>query len=169
MKIITNSKLLRRKSKNISKITPQVKRLIKNMANIMRENNGVGLAAPQIGEYIRLFIVEVKNNEDQKSFPLTVFINPKIIKKSKEIEVEEEGCLSLPGIWGMVPRHKKIEVEASDENGKKFSLACEGFLARIIQHEMDHLDGILFIDKVVDFSTLYTINEKGEKIPLIKL
>jgi peptide deformylase len=169
MKIITSAKILRKKSQNISKITPQIKRLIKEMAKTLKENNGVGLAAPQVGEFLRLFIVEIPKTDYSPGFPLTVFINPQIKEKSKEIKTDEEGCLSLPNIWGQVPRYQKIKVEALNEKGEKFSLFCEDFLARVIQHEIDHLDGILFIDRINDFSSLYQINEKGEKVPLIQL
>jgi len=110
------------------------------MIQIMLGHDGVGLAAPQIGRNIRLIVVRYLDGD-------LVLINPKICKKSWLKEWDEEGCLSVPGIVGDVKRCKKITIKFLDENGKLRQLTGQGLLARVIQHEVDHLDGILFIDK----------------------
>ncbi|MDD3614156.1 MAG: peptide deformylase [Candidatus Pacebacteria bacterium] len=119
---------------------PAIRELIDTMRNVMEKNQGVGLAANQIGKPWRIFVAEYQN----QSF---AFINPKIIKHSRKVNLAEEGCLSVPRIVGVVPRYDKIVIEGRDLNNKKFKIKASGMLARIFQHETDHLDGILFIDK----------------------
>ena len=102
---------------------------------------GVGLAAPQVGVSKRIIVVKTEKGP-------AVFINPKIVKKSRKKEAEEEGCLSLPGIWLKVKRVSEVELAALDINGKKIKIKIGGLLARIFQHEIDHLDGILIINRV---------------------
>jgi peptide deformylase len=135
-----NNPFLRQKSKEVEKITPQIRDLIQEMREIMLQNDGVGLAAPQIGESLRIIVCQI----DDKFYS---FINPKILKTSKKTVVFEEGCLSLPFIYGEVERPEKIIFEALDFYGKKIKIKAFGLLARVVQHEIDHLDGILFIDK----------------------
>jgi peptide deformylase len=106
----------------------------------MKEKDGVGLAAPQVGQNIRLIAVNTKDG-------VACMINPKITKKSWAKEWSEEGCLSVPGVYGQVKRHKKINCVYLDKNGAKIKIQAEGLMAVVIQHETDHLDGILFIDK----------------------
>lgn len=143
LKIITvPSEILRKKAHEISAkkiLLPDTQKLIVDMAKTMHENNGVGLAAPQIGQSIRLVVVQNKNST-------IALINPKITKKSWAKETAEEGCLSVPNVFGNMKRHKKITCNFLDINGKKNTIEAEGMLAREIQHEIDHLDGILFID-----------------------
>ena len=133
---------MRKKAEEIKEITPEIKRLAEDMAETMLKSDleGVGLAAPQVGVSIRMFIAQTGNGPG-------VFINPKILKKSGR-ETAEEGCLSLPGIWLKVKRAKELDLEAIDINGKKIKTKAEGIFARILQHEIDHLNGILIIDKV---------------------
>jgi len=114
--------------------------LLKDMAKTMLEKDGIGLAAPQIGKNIRLIVVNTKDG-------VLIMFNPVITKKSLRKVWEQEGCLSLPDIFGDVKRHKKILCIFKDKNGKHTKIEAEGLLARVIQHEIDHLDGILFIDK----------------------
>lgn len=142
MKIITGEKnpILRQKSQPVEHLTKEVRDLIIQMKTIMENNNGVGLAAPQINVSLRIIVFELDNK-------FYAFINPEIIKSSKETSSIEEGCLSLPNIYGEVERPEKIILKAIDSDGKKIKLKAFGLLARIIQHEIDHLDGILFIDK----------------------
>ena len=142
MDIITGEKNpnLRQLSKPVEHFTKEVRDLISQMKMIMENNNGVGLAAPQIGIPLRVITCEL----DDKFY---VFINPEIIKTSKEAVAMEEGCLSLPNIYGEVIRPEKIILKAINADGKKIKLKAFGLLARVIQHEIDHLDGILFIDK----------------------
>ncbi len=142
MKIETgkNNLFLRKKSLPIKEIDNDIKKLANNMLNVIQENNGIGLSACQIGRNIRLFVIPKNMGK------YWAFINPEIIKKSKKIESTEEGCLSLPNIFIPIKRSKSLKVEAFDENGKKFKLKVKGLLARIIQHETDHLNGVLITD-----------------------
>lgn len=142
MEIITGEKnpILRQKSIPVAHLTKEIRDLISQMRIIMEKNNGVGLAAPQIGYNLRVIICEL----DDKFY---AFINPEITKTSQKNVVMEEGCLSLPNTYGEVLRPDKIILRALNPDGKKIKLKSFGLLARIIQHEIDHLDGILFIDK----------------------
>ena len=132
--------ILRKKSESIKKADDKIKRLILDMEKTMLEKDGVGLAAPQIGKNIRLIIVNTKDG------PIAM-INPRITRKSWRKEKGEEGCLSIPDFFGgPIKRNKKIRVIYCDKKDKKIKLKAEGLLARIIQHEVDHLNGVLFID-----------------------
>lgn len=141
-KIITNpNATLRQRAQEIKDISdPEIQRLIPEMIETMLKKDGLGLAAPQINQSIRLIAVRHKDGE-------LAMLNPKIIKKSLLKEWDEEGCLSVPNIFGEVKRCKKITVKYLDPQGKTHQLSGEGLFARVIQHEIDHLDGILFIDK----------------------
>lgn len=119
---------------------PWVKELIFDMLETMEKNNGMGLAAPQVGKSVRLCVIKF----DRKTY---VLINPKIKSKSIRCEIMEEGCLSFPGQFLSIKRPKKVKVTAFDKNGEKIQIQAEGILARAFQHEIDHLDGILFIEK----------------------
>jgi len=134
--------ILRTKSKEIAQITPEIKQLILDMAQTMKENKGVGLAANQVGQGIRLCLISTEKG------PLAL-INPQITWKSLRRKVEEEGCLSCPGVYGLVKRSKIIYVRALNQEGNIISFRAEGLFARVIQHEIDHLNGILIIDKFV--------------------
>lgn len=137
--------VLRAKSKEVSKISKKIRTLIENMLDTMYSANGVGLAAPQVGENLRIFVIDV-SRDDEPLRPL-VFVNPKIIKKSGGIAVKE-GCLSFPEAYTTVRRYSDIMVKALDINGKPFVMEAKNgeLLAYAIQHENDHLDGVLFID-----------------------
>lgn len=128
---------------------PEMKELLEDMKHTMVSLDGAGLAAPQVGMKIRLIVIN-----DEKSGKIFFMINPKITKKSWGQEIDEEGCLSVLDdkgkiIYGLVSRHKKITCLYLDENGEKKKIQAEKILARIIQHEVDHLEGILFIDRLV--------------------
>jgi len=142
MEILTGEKnpILRQKSKPVEHLTKEVRDLIIQMKKIVEDNNGVGLAAPQINVSLRVIVCKVNNK-------FYAFINPEIIKSSKETSSIEEGCLSLSNIYGEVERPEKIILKATNSEGKKIKLKAFRLLARVIQHEIDHLDGILFIDK----------------------
>lgn len=118
---------------------------------LMYQNKGVGLAAPQVGENIRIIATSQRDKKKTKDKFLgeTIMINPKIVEKSKETILREEACISLPNCTGMVKRHQAITVEFLDLKGKKQNKKYKEFNAVIIQHEIDHLDGVLFIDKIV--------------------
>ena len=142
--------------------TPENQRLIDNMIETMREYDGVGLAGPQVHESKRIILIEVMENpgDPQTSeIPLSILINPVITPLTDEKIPGWEGCLSIPDIRGKVPRYTKIQVNALDRNGKVLNFKADGFYAVVIQHETDHLDGILFLDRVEDMSTLTYLTE----------
>ncbi|HOK00448.1 MAG TPA: peptide deformylase [Candidatus Pacearchaeota archaeon] len=151
--------ILKKKSYEVEKITDEIKKLIEDMAETMKKNNGVGIAAPQVGVLKRIIVIETENG-------IVPFINPKIIKKSKEKETMEEGCLSFPGVFLKIKRPKEVEIEALNKEGKK--IKAKGLLARILQHEIDHLDGILLIDRLsflgkIKFKIKYEFNRRFNK------
>lgn len=133
---------LRKKCREITTIDCRIQELIDDMFQTMYENNGVGLAAAQVGVLRRLFVADIKDGS-----PPLVAINPKIVA-ADGYQCGTEGCLSIPGKWGEVERPQKIVLEALDRQGKPYRLDAEGFLAICVCHEADHLDGILFKDKV---------------------
>ncbi len=156
--------VLRQKAKEIplGKIkSAEINNVIERLKQAVAEREeAIAAAAPQIGKSLRVFIVseyvlapkQQEQNEEQKKkndYGYLVFINPKIIKKSQEQKMMTEGCLSVEGSYGTVKRSEKIKVEAYDENGKKFIKSGAGLFAQVIQHEMDHLEGLLFTDKAV--------------------
>ena len=134
--------VLRTETKEVEEVTDKTRELLDNMQETMYDANGVGLAAPQIGISKAITVIDVGNE-------LLELINPEIIEKSDKTYVDEEGCLSIPGQTGKVERAYKITVKALDRTGKEFELEAEGLSARAIQHELDHLSGVLFIDKTI--------------------
>ena len=139
---------LRLKSKQVTKFDSELQTLIDNMFETMRAAPGVGLAAPQIGESLRLVVVEYTEDEDENAKPKKyVLVNPEIVKRSEETVTDIEGCLSLPGLAGRVERHLAVTIKAKNRFGKPLKIDAEDWLARIFQHEIDHLDGILYIDR----------------------
>lgn len=145
MELVTgkDNQTLRQKSLPVKKIDAEVRSFISQMQDIMKKNDGIGLAAIQIGNPLRVVVCEVND----KIYSL---INPEIIKLSSKTSVLEEGCLSLPNFYGEVERPEKIIVKATNLEGKKIKLKAFGLLARVLQHEIDHLDGVLFIDKAMN-------------------
>ncbi len=163
--IITHpNPILRKKAKEILPndiASKDIENLIRTLKSMLAESeDGIGIAAPQIGRSVRLFLVseeaealdkqKIETDEKQKKpvWKYRVFINPVITKFSVKKTDMAEGCLSVPGVFGLVKRPEKITVEWLDERGKKHSRGCSKFFARVIQHETDHIDGILFIDKM---------------------
>ena len=138
---------LRHPSKPIRRVDAKLKELVDEMFEIMYEFRGVGLAANQVNLPIRLFIANPSG--DREEGPELVFINP-VINKPKGVAEAEEGCLSLPGINAHVKRNKSFHINAYDLNGNEIKAEVDGFLGRIVQHEIDHLDGVLFIDRLTD-------------------
>ena len=136
--------MLGRVAARVPKVDDSVRRLAKDMRETMRSASGVGLAAPQVGRPLRLIVCQ----ETEEAEVITL-VNPRITRFSGS-EVADEACLSLPGWFGPVERHLEIRVKALDESGRALALTAEGFLARIIQHEIDHLDGIMFTDRIVE-------------------
>jgi peptide deformylase len=136
-------KRLRERGERVEAVTPQIQQLIDDMAETMYAAPGVGLAATQIGEALQLFIVDIA--DDNEASDLRVFINPEILERDGEISWQE-GCLSFPGVQEEVDRAAHVRVRAQDRNGKVFEIEAEGLLAVAIQHEYDHLQGVLMID-----------------------
>ncbi len=153
----------------------RIKGLISEMKELLsHEKYGVALAAPQLGEPIKLFIVsgralardkrnaddepDKKDEDEPPPLPDQVYINPKLLKLSRTKKEKHEGCLSIRGIWGIVPRAEKASITAYDEEGRVFTRGASGFLAHVFQHEMDHLQGILYIDKAKEI-----YDDKGEE------
>jgi len=143
MKIITlGDNLLRQKAKKIDKIDEDTVNIAHKMLEILKRDKGVGLAGPQIGFMKRIFVVHVEGDEDR------VFINPSILETSHSTSKYEEGCLSIPGIYANVVRAEAVKLQAWNEKGRPFTIEAKGLLARVILHEYDHLDGVLFLDHV---------------------
>jgi peptide deformylase len=141
--------ILTKKTSLIKKIDASTAKLADQMLEACREANGIGLAAPQIGKSIRMCII----NLEHMGLPPFPLINPKIIKRSAKQVDMEEGCLSIPKIFGLVRRPEKITVEAQNLKGEKNKFEATGLLSRVIQHEVDHLDGILFTSKLIKVTT----------------
>jgi len=170
------NKVLRQKAKEVPPEeikSTKIQKIISDMKEALdSQNDGVAIAAPQIAQSLRIFVVSgkvstlleiVKKSKDKididpkdikKEAPDEVFINPKIVKSSKEKEDMDEGCLSVRWLYGKVKRSKRVSIEALDEKGKVVKRGASGLLAQIFQHETDHLDGILFIDKAKDLEEL---------------
>lgn len=154
--------ILRQKVRPVTRFDDELQTLIDNMIETMRSANGVGLAAPQIGENRRLAIIESlpDYDEDGDEIPgsrdLFVIVNPDVVWRSNDVEDGIEGCLSIPGYLGEVERPLSIRVRAQDRHGKKLKLKLSGWTARIFQHEIDHLNGILYIDKLTAPENLWT-------------
>ena len=132
---------LRKPSIPVAEVNDEIKQLAEDMFDTMIEADGVGLAAPQIGKNIRMFVL-IADDDVRR-----VFINPQIIKTSEETGPYDEGCLSIPQVYETIERPLRVTVQAINEKGKAFTLDADGLLARIIQHENDHLDGVVFIDR----------------------
>lgn len=165
--------VLRQKAKKIplEKITSsEIKKLIKDMIETMQEYEGIGLAAPQVHESVQLALIGLdaietegrRNSSKSKKPRYTVFINPQIKVLEEKVIGFWEGCLSVPGLRGYVERPSKIQVDFYDEKGKKQRIIAEGFIAIVIQHELDHLQGKLYIDRMKDL-TLLAFNEEADR------
>ena len=142
---------LRAKNKDIEMFDAELKSVVQQMFDAMYATKGVGLAAPQVGLNKKLLVFNA-SGEKESSNQEIVLCNPKIVQKSKDKEVGDEGCLSFPNIYGSVNRHLTIKVRAQDIEGNPFDIEFEGWAARIFQHEFDHIDGILFVDRMTPTS-----------------
>lgn len=168
-KIVTiSNKRLRARSEEVRQISPELREFIKDLIDTLHSKPGLGIAAPQIGKNIRVVVIESRGVTDEEgnvvyeNIPLMVLINPEIIKYSKDKVEMEEGCFSVPNIFGPVIRPKKVKVIATNLDNKKVQINAAGLLARIIQHEIDHLNGVLFIDRVTDKATLKEVSNDRE-------
>ncbi|MBP5567898.1 MAG: peptide deformylase [Treponema sp.] len=133
--------ILRQKAQPVEEVNDEIRQLAEDMFETMLAADGVGLACPQVGKSLRMFVLIADDNVRR------VFINPQIIQTSKEVCDYDEGCLSIPQVYETITRPQKVTVQALNEKGRPFTLDADGFLARIIQHEYDHLEGILYIDR----------------------
>ena len=160
--------ILRQQAKPINNLADEwIQTLIDELIATVAKANGVGIASPQVGESYRLFIVASRPNPRYPNAPTmepTAMINPRIIAHSTDIVKGWEGCLSVPGIRGLVPRYQAIEVEYTSRDGKLHRQELTDFVARIFQHEYDHLDGIVFIDRVESTQELMTEQEYQQRI-----
>ncbi|MBK7316725.1 MAG: peptide deformylase [Anaerolineales bacterium] len=163
--------VLRRKAKPVTKFDKELQTLIDDMIETMREAPGVGLAAPQVNISQQLAVIEYDEDEDEeenedappKPKKLYVIINPEIIKTSEEKVMGIEGCLSIPGLQGEVERHESIQVKALNRHGSPVKLKVDGWMARIFQHEIDHLNGVLFTDRA---TRVWKPREDEDEVPL---
>lgn len=156
------NEVLRKKTRPVTKFDDDLQTLIDNMIETMRHAHGVGLAAPQVGIPLRLAVVETlpdtdeEGNDIEGTRDLYVIVNPEIVWTSREMVSGIEGCLSIPGYLGEVYRYTEIRVRAQDRHGKKIRLRLKDWDARIFQHEIDHLDGVLYIDKLTAPENFWT-------------
>lgn len=142
--------------------SPAIQRFIDNMIETMNDYDGVGLAADQVHESRQIAVLEVANNPrypKKPAVPLTILVNPRIAPLTDETEQDWEGCLSIPDLRGQVPRFKKIQVEAWDRKGAPLRFIASGFHARVIQHECDHLNGKVYLDRMTDLTSLSFLSE----------
>jgi peptide deformylase len=157
--------VLRKVTENVSQRelqSPALQKFIDDMIETMKEYDGVGLAADQVHESKQIAVLEVADNPrypEKPRVPLTVLVNPTITPLSEDMEEDWEGCLSIPDLRGMVPRYKGVRVQALDRQGKEIDFVANEFHARVIQHEFDHLNGRVYLDRMRDFSTLTFLQE----------
>jgi peptide deformylase len=155
--------VLRRKAHKVTDFGPELQQLIDDMVETMREAPGVGLAAPQVNVPLRVIVVEFGDEDDETVPPrLYTFVNPQITRFSEEIKTGTEGCLSIPGLVGDVDRPIEVTIKGLNRFGKPAKLKASGWLARIFQHEVDHLEGVLFTDRATQVRKL----QEGEAIPV---
>ena len=165
--LLADEPLLRKKSKKVKQFDGTLQALVEDMVETMHSANGIGLAAPQIGVLQRVIVVQLPEEyEDAGAGTLYTLVNPQIVKASREREAGNEGCLSVPGIVGEIERACQVTVKAQNTKGKPIQIHAEGFLARVFQHEIDHLDGILFIDRAAGPEKLRRVTPEGESQPL---
>jgi len=160
-------RVLRRQAKRISKVDNEVRELAKVMLQTMYSEDGIGLAAPQVAVDKQMIVIDCE--PENSATPPLVLINPQIQSFSEDIIPAQEGCLSIPGVYLDVVRPKAIEVKFKDENGRPQKLKATGLLARAIQHEVDHLDGIMFVDRVAnDLILTEELKRRGFSIQAVK-
>ena len=146
--------VLRRRAKPVAKVTRDVQRLIEAMLITMHDASGLGLAAPQVGEGVRVMVAQVEDR-------VVVLADPELVHAEGE-ETASEACLSIPGVVGDVPRATSITIRGKNRRGRRITVVAAGLLARVLQHELDHLDGILFLDRVRDPSTIRSVTAAAD-------
>lgn len=169
--VYIDDRRLRQKSNKVRDFMPELKTLAEDMLETMRSHDGVGLAGPQIGVMQRIFVAEIPGpkNDEAKPHPQSgtsyVLVNPEIVKASQNLIEGKEGCLSIPEWTGLVERPEWVEVTAQDIEGHRLKLKVDDLLARIFMHEVDHLNGVLYIDHITDPEKLWRVeNEEQENI-----
>ncbi len=147
-------------------VSPEIQRLIDDMRETMYDYEGVGVAAPQVHVSLRLAVLEVQASDERadERVPFTVLVNPKVTPLSRKLKTGFEGCLSVPDLRGPVPRYERVRLEALDREGRPFSVEASGFHARVIQHECDHLDGNVYLDRMPDLRQLAFLKEFEEHV-----
>jgi peptide deformylase len=160
-------KTLRQTAKRINKVDDDLRQTIREMLQTMYSSDGIGLAAPQVGIHKQLVVIDCEL--ENPAAPPLILINPEIKSYSKSLCKDQEGCLSIPGIYMDVERPEQVEVSYKDENGRPRTIKADGLLARAIQHEMDHLNGVLFVDHITDSLTLTEeLKKKGFSIKAVQ-
>jgi peptide deformylase len=162
--ILTSDKpVLRGKAKKVAQIDKSIHRLIDDMIETLHDSHGVGLAAPQVGVPLRLAVIEIPADDEDEPMAgkLFVLINPEIVKSEGEI-ILDEACLSVPGYVGKIRRFEKVTVKALDRNGKSYRVKGDGLFGEALQHELDHLDGVLFFDHLVEHEALRAVKSVPE-------
>ena len=149
--------VLRKKAREVEVVDDKIRELLDDMVETLHAYNGVGLAAPQVGILKRVIVIDLYDDKG----PMKL-VNPKIVKQKGEQEVEE-GCLSFPNQFAKIIRPAEVIIEALNENGKKIKIKGEGLLAQALSHELDHLDGVLFVDKIIPGTLEYVTEEDKEK------
>jgi peptide deformylase len=162
--VLSDNPLLRQRSRRVKRFGPALQQLIDDMVETMHAANGIGLAAIQIGAPERVIVVQLpEDDENPADGKLYVVVNPELARKSREIEDGIEGCLSIPGWVGEVPRHRTVTVKGRDLHGKPVRIKAQELLARVFQHEVDHVSGVLFIDHIKDPEKIWPVPEGEEE------
>ena len=161
--------VLRRQARKVKQVDGQVQKLLAEMVETMRDNKGVGLAAPQVGHDLQAIVIEYPEDDEQEDSPLVLYqlLNPEILKQRGETE-DQEGCLSLPGLLADVKRAEHVTVRGLDAEGQQIRIKAHGWLARIFQHEIDHTRGVLMLDRATQVYRVET-DEEGQTVitPLV--
>jgi peptide deformylase len=168
--VFSNESILHEPSRRVRRIDERVEAFIDDMIETMREAHGIGLAAVQVGVPEQVVVIEVpvvveddEERQEPRETERYVLINPQVVEASDELEEGIEGCLSIPGWVGEVERHDSVVVEAVDRQGRDVRLEAEGLLARVLQHEIDHCQGVLFIDRIEDPEKIWPVEEGREE------
>jgi peptide deformylase len=160
-------RVLRQPAKRVSKVDDELRQTAKEMLQTMYSSDGIGLAAPQVGIHKQLIVVDCE--PDKPEVPPMILINPEIKNYGPELAKDQEGCLSVPEVYMDVERPEAVEVSYRDENGRPRTIKANGLLARVIQHEIDHLNGVMFVDRITDSISLTTeLQKKGFSIQAVQ-
>jgi peptide deformylase len=164
---LLGDKTLRQTAKRINRVDEDLRRTIREMLQTMYSSDGIGLAAPQVGIHKQLVVIDCEL--ENPAAPPLILINPEINSYSKSLCKDQEGCLSIPGVYMDVERSEQVEVSYKDEHGRPRTIKADGLLARVIQHEMDHLNGVLFVDHITNSLTLTEeLKKKGFSIQAVQ-